>query len=68
MKNLKNWNDLPLMLTAKHVSEILGLSLPLVYQLLNRASFPSIKVSDKRWVVPRDQLKLWLETEASGGR
>lgn len=68
MENLTNWEDFPLALTAKHISKILGLSMPLVYQLLNRANFPSIRISEKRFVVPKEQFRRWLEEESSNGR
>ena len=64
MNNLTDWNDLPLGLNAKQVSSVLGLSMPLVYNLINQQGFPSIKVSEKRWVIPKEHLKTWLENQA----
>lgn len=60
---INDWNELPLGLNANHVSKILGLSKPLVYELFNKEKFPSIKISEKRWVVPKDQLITWLEAQ-----
>ncbi len=68
MNNVKNWNELPFGLNATQIAKILGLSKPLVYELFHRSDFPAIKISDKRWVVPRDQLKVWLDNEAAKTR
>jgi predicted DNA-binding transcriptional regulator AlpA len=69
LNNFKNWGELPLSLNTDHVSKILGLSKPLVYALFNRSDFPAIKITAKRWVVPKDQFKDWLnnETAKKGG-
>lgn len=66
LTSVTDWDDLPITLNAKHIAKILDLSAPLVYHLLNRENFPSIRVSEKRWVVPKEQFRLWLEKESSG--
>ena len=59
-----NWNDTPLLLTAADIAGITGLSKPTVYTLMKRSDFPSIQLSSKRTVIPRDAFKSWLERQA----
>lgn len=46
------------------VANELGISRPTVYELLNRADFPKIRVG-RRWIIPRQGLENWLEREAA---
>lgn len=54
--------ELPLVLSVKQVSEILGISLPFCYELFRSKGFPSIRIS-KRWVVKKDQFFQWLDNQ-----
>ena len=58
-----DFNDLPVILTAQDVAETMGISLANAYLLFKRAGFPSIWVSDKRVVCPRDKFLHWLDME-----
>lgn len=58
-----NIEDLPLVLSVKHISEILGLSLPFCYELFRSKDFPSIRIA-KRWVVKKDQFFEWLDKQS----
>ena len=49
-------------LNVTEVSEVLGVSRPVVYQLLKRADFPSFKIG-KRTLVSREALQKWVENE-----
>ena len=60
-----DWNSLPLILTAADVERITGLSRPLVYQVLGREDFPTIRVSERRLVVARDKFKSWLDKQTN---
>ena len=62
--SLTNWQDLPLALTTKEVAKILGISAPLVYNIFHREDFPSFRVTDKRWIVTKENLKKWLEEQS----
>lgn len=44
---------------------VLGLSRPMVYQLLNRADFPSFKVG-RRTLISADGLRAWVQKQAGG--
>ena len=46
-------------LNVTEVSEALGVSRPVVYQLMRRADFPSFTVG-KRRLVPKDALVDWV--------
>lgn len=50
--------------TVKEVSQLLGMSLPNVYALCETKDFPSIRVSPRRIVIPKDALQNWLDEQA----
>ena len=54
--------DKRLTLTPKEVAEELRISLPVVYQLCNRADFPAIRVG-RAIRIPRVGLESWLELQ-----
>lgn len=49
---------------AKEIAQEMGLSLPVVYELLNQEEFPSIRVG-RRIVVPRASFDEWLMKSAT---
>lgn len=49
-------------LNVTEVAAALGVSRPVVYQLLKRADFPSFKIG-KRTLVSREALQKWVENE-----
>lgn len=57
---IKNYDELPLFLNAKNLSKVLGLSESSVYELMHEKDFPSVRIG-KRFVVPREDLKVWIE-------
>ncbi len=57
----KNYDELPLVLNAKDVSEVLGLSLAGTYELMREKDFPAKRIG-KRIIVPRDEFLEWLKT------
>ena len=57
----KNYDELPLVLNAKDVSEVLGLSLAGTYELMREKAFPAKRIG-KRIIVPRDEFLEWLKT------
>lgn len=65
MNKLTNWENLPLTLSAKQISEILNISLPKVYELFHRRDFPAIKISQKRIIVGKDQFKKWIDNQSN---
>ena len=57
---LTKTNPEKLVYSARELVDVLGLSLPRVYELLKRSDFPSIRLSSRRIVVPCDALREWL--------
>ena len=65
MQEIKNWEQLPLVLSTPQVAKILGVSRANAYVLVHREGFPSVRIGDRRWIVPRDALRRWLEQEST---
>lgn len=55
-------NQLPLILNAEHVAQLLGISRAGAYELFHRENFPCIRIN-KRMLVERDKLLAWLEEQ-----
>lgn len=62
MKNYYSVEQLPLVLQAKDIQNILGISKGKTYELMNSSDFPTIFLS-KRMVVPRDAFFEWLNQD-----
>lgn len=58
-----NYEQLPLMLNAEDIKEVMNISRAGAYQLMHREDFPKIIIG-KRIVVPRDKFLEWLENSA----
>ena len=58
----KNYEDLPLMLTAPEVGEALGISRASAYELVHSKGFPSIRIGT-RIIVPKDKLIAWINEQ-----
>ena len=56
----KSYDELPLMLNADTVKDVLGISISSAYELMKEKSFPSLKIGS-RIVVPRDKFIEWVE-------
>jgi excisionase family DNA binding protein len=52
----------PIVMTAKHVSEILGCSLRIAYEVMEQKDFPLIRVGRLKRV-SRDAFFKWLEEQ-----
>lgn len=50
---------------AKDIRDLTGLSLPMVYELMNRVGFPSITVGQRRKIVPIEAFHRWLDEQAT---
>ena len=59
----KNYEDLPLTLTAPEVGEVLGISRASAYELVRSRGFPSIRIGT-RIIVPKDKLIAWINEQA----
>ena len=59
MKTYYSEESLPLILQAKDIQAILGISKGKTYELMNSRDFPTIFLN-KRMVVPKDKFFEWL--------
>lgn len=53
-----------LVLDAPELAEALGICKPRAYELMRQKGFPSIQISERRFVVPRAALDKWLLEQA----
>ena len=58
----KNYDDLPLTLTAPEVGEVLGISRAAAYELVRSEGFPSMRIGT-RILVPKDKLIAWINEQ-----
>ncbi len=56
----KDYNELPLFLNARMVSQVLGVSPSSAYELMHEENFPSLRIGS-RLVVPKDKFQTWVE-------
>ena len=66
MSACKNYDDLPLFLNARMVSQVLGVSPSSGYELMHEPDFPVLKVGS-RMVVPKEKFIQWVEGHTQGG-
>ena len=59
----KSYDELPLMLNANTVKDVLGISISSAYELMKEKGFPSLKIGS-RIVVPKDKFIEWVERNA----
>ena len=58
----KNYEDLPLTLTAPEVGEVLGISRAAAYELVRSKGFPSLRIGT-RILVPKDKFVAWINEQ-----
>lgn len=58
--NTRSWDELPMVLNAKQVAEILSVSTSRVYAMMKDGILPKIQVGKVNKVY-RDALRRWLE-------
>lgn len=66
-KKYKSYDELPLMLDAKMLKDILGISIALVYELMKSDAFPSIKIGN-RYIVPKEKFIEWTQKQSGIGK
>ena len=59
----KSYDELPLMLNADTIKDVLGISISSAYELMKEKGFPSLKIGS-RIVVPKDKFIEWVERNA----
>lgn len=62
MVNCYSVEQLPLVLQAKDIQALLGISKGKTYELMNSRDFPTVFLN-KRMVVPRDAFFKWLNQD-----
>lgn len=63
MLEYTKYDQLPLILDAKKVADILGISLTAAYRLFDRDDFPTIRTGMRRKLVSRDAFFDWLKRQ-----
>ena len=58
----KNYEDLPLTLTAPEVGEVLGISRAAAYELVRSRGFPRMRIGT-RILVPKDKFIQWIDEQ-----
>ena len=61
----KSYDELPLMLNAETIKNVLGISLSSAYELMHKKDFPSIKIGN-RLIVPKDKFREWIDKKSGG--
>lgn len=59
---VRSYDELPLMLNAELVSQVLGISISSAYELMHEKSFPSVRIGN-RYIVPKDHLRKWIDKQ-----
>lgn len=62
----KNIEDYPMILTAEHIAEILMISKPTAYELMEQTSFPLIRIGRSKRVL-KDKFIDWLLQQQACG-
>ena len=63
----KSYDELPLMLNAEMVKNVLGISISSAYELMHEKDFPSIKIGS-RIIVLKDKFRDWIDKKSAGGK
>lgn len=53
-----------LTLSVDELAQELGISKPIAYELTKRDGFPSVRISERRIIIPVDALRSWLNANA----
>lgn len=62
MEKIYSQEQLPLILQAKDIQSLLGISKGKTYELMNSRDFPTVFLN-KRMIVPRDAFFEWLNED-----
>lgn len=67
VSTIKNFDELPVMLHASHVQQVLGLSSGKAYEVMKSEGFPTQRFGKRVMVLKADFIE-WLEQNKSQGR
>lgn len=56
-----------LTVSVEEMAAMLGISLPIAYELAKRDGFPAVRVSGRRIIIPVEALKRWLNEQVDRG-
>ena len=60
----KNFDEIPVMLSVPEAAEVLGISAVSLYKMIrNDNNFPVVAIG-RRKSVPKEQLKIWIDTNS----
>jgi excisionase family DNA binding protein len=62
-KTVRDFADLPLVLTMKNIQDVLQICRPKTYELAHTEGFPVVKLG-RNFRVPRDAFLRWLNEQA----
>lgn len=62
----RTYEELPLMLNADTVKDLLGISISSAYELMHEDGFPVLKIGS-RMVVPKEKFIEWMTAHTAGG-
>ena len=60
-----SYDELPLLLSVKHLVDLMGVSDSSIYELIQEDDFPSLRIG-KRIVVPKEELQKWITAHMKG--
>ena len=61
---IKTLEELPAILNAQEVAGVMGLSIPLTYELMKNNNFPSFRVGEKRILISKNAFISWLDAQS----
>lgn len=63
-QGVKNFNEMPVMLSVNQAAEVLGISNVSLYKLIEKdKSFPVVQLG-RRKSIPKEQLKEWIDEKS----
>ncbi|MBR5224818.1 MAG: helix-turn-helix domain-containing protein [Clostridia bacterium] len=57
---------IPLAYNVEQAAKALNVSRPTMSNLIHIAGFPVVKIGDRRYLIPVDDLRKWLSEQATG--
>lgn len=72
IKNMKtckyqNYNELPLVLNAKDLTDVLGIAIASAYELMHEKDFPAFRVGS-RLLVDREKFIAWIDKKSGDNK
>ena len=67
MSVCKSYGELPQVLNAKLVAQVLGVSISTAYEVMHEPGFPTLRVGS-RMVVPKEKFIQWVDEQSGGAK